>query len=725
MSFDSSKINLTNIDIDNKNKLLKSVQQQLNLSNPQLYYPSYADFFEEYNINETLEPDTNLSNFVIDSKYICTEIICRIDEFDDSDNEDNENNEDNEDNEDNENDSINSVNSDDNNNNNDNNTKNNNDNNTKNNLDNQNIMETDLTEEDEIKLGLMNTYAIVGKVQKKKQVNDEEVVSEYSQKIFIKKSPLLEPIKIILDQYEMDSLSNMLPNNNYSNTINKINSSNNSSHVEALFLYLGNKLVEMGKCPTFPYYYGCINAIDNNFYYNIDEEYDNIKDEDWFLDKIENNLELIEIDIDEDSTTESSLNTSLRDSDIDNLEKLLKDINMEHDLDNDDENNNQCTDSQDSDSQDSNSQYSDSQDSDSQDSNYDEPKITEIDDDEATVQLSNNMNNSDFIEELDIDDNELDNVMDMNTTYFNNKRFNNLDISDNLVDLDTSINESILDNLHMKTRHKLEASDINTINNSYQEKIEELNIDEEFDNMSLSDFKTSRKSRFVKFDNVPINLCLMEHMNQTLDDLLDNEYPISTTEWFSILFQVIFGLAVAQKHFYFVHNDLHSSNIMFQNTKEKFLYFFINRNYYKIPTYNKITKIIDFARGTFKLGDKWVFSDVFHPEGEAAGQYDYPEGTTLKNCKVKPNPSFDMIRLISTIKERLIDFPEVMLMVSEWTVNDDEHNILNDDDDFDLYIEIAHNCHRAVPLNIIKHENFKQFRVRAEHIPKNKFIYFF
>ncbi len=43
----------------------------------------------------------------------------------------------------------------------------------------------------------------------------------------------------------------------------------------------------------------------------------------------------------------------------------------------------------------------------------------------------------------------------------------------------------------------------------------------------------------------------------------------------------------------------------------------------------------------------------------------------------------------------------------------------------ELYIEIAHNCHKAVPLNIIKHENFKQFRVRAEHIPKNKFIYYF
>ena len=683
MSFDSSKINLTDINSSKINRLLKSVQQQLNLNNPQLYYPSYADFFDEYSINENLENDTNLSNLVIDSKYTCTEIICRVDELDDSDNEDNEN------------DSVDSDNS----------VSSSVDNNSIN-SNQEEITETELTEEDEIKLGLMSTYSIIGKVQKKKQVDNEEIINEYSQKIFVKKSPLLEPIKIILDQYEMDSTaSNMLPNNNYSNTINKINSSNNSSHVEALFLYLGNKLVEMGKCPTFPYYYGCINAIDNNFYYNIDEEYDNIKDEEWFLNKIENNLELIEIDIDDESSTESSLNTSLRDSDIDNLEKLLKDVNLQNDKD--------------SNNEDSNNEY------DSQNSDYDEPKITEIDDDNIPNHTSDTKENNRFIEELNIDDNELMDEMEINYNNFDRKQFNNLDIENDLIDLDNCVNESLFDNLDTKTKHKLEASDINTVNNSYQDKIEELNIDEEFDNMSLSDFKNRRKSRFVKFSNVPINLCLMEHMNQTLDDLLDDGYQITTTEWYSILFQIIFGLAVVQKHFYFVHNDLHSSNVMFQNTKEKFLYFFINRNYYKIPTYNKITKIIDFARGTFKLGDKWIFSDVFHPEGEAAGQYDYPEGTTLKNCKIKPNPSFDIIRLISTIKERLIDFPEVMLMVSEWTVNDDDHNILNDDDDFDLYIEIAHNCHRAVPINIIKHENFKQFRVRAEHIPKNKFIYFF
>ena len=722
MSFDLNKISLSRINDEKRNKLLKSVELQLNLNNNQLYYPGYKDFLEEYKVDDDYSINQDLNNLVIDSKYLCTEILCRIqydsDSEDDSDNGSDNGSDNESDNSENSNNSDNSENSD--------NSDNNNIqlNNLKKKKNTHNLEQKEENEED-IQMGLENTFSIIGKVQKKKIKDDQEIINEYPQKIFVKKSPLLEPIKIILDQYDMNIdnnnnnnnvNSNMLPNNNISNTVNKINSSNNASHVEALFLYLGNKLVEMGKCPTFPYYYGCVNSIDNNYYYNIDEEYDNIKDEDWFLNKINNELELIEIELDDDSSTSSSFNSSLNDEDIDNLQKLL--------LNNNDLNN----------------EINDTVSSNDDESDYDEPKITEISDNEEVNEqnssenkdgklseeelidsFTSNSNKLDFIEELNLDDDELVDIMD------NDFDLNKLDSSllkelSNNSDI-VEINNKLINNLEMQTMKKIEASD--TQNNSYHDKIEELNIDEEFDNMSLSDFKKCRKSRFVKFENVPINLCLMEHMNHTLDDLLDEGYPITTIEWYSILFQVIFGLAVAQKHFYFVHNDLHSSNIMFQNTKEKFLYFFINRNYYKIPTFNKVTKIIDFARGTFKLGDKWIFSDVFHPEGEAAGQYDYPEGTSLKNCKIKPNPSFDMIRLISTIKERLIDFPEVMLMVSDWTVNDDGHNVLNDEDDFDLYIEIAHNCHKAVPLSIIKHENFKQFRVRPEHIPKNKFIYFF
>ena len=47
----------------------------------------------------------------------------------------------------------------------------------------------------------------------------------------------------------------------------------------------------------------------------------------------------------------------------------------------------------------------------------------------------------------------------------------------------------------------------------------------------------------------------MEKMTMTLDEL-HKKQKISDTEWLSILFQVIFGLSVAQKHFNFTHNHL-------------------------------------------------------------------------------------------------------------------------------------------------------------------------
>ena len=42
-------------------------------------------------------------------------------------------------------------------------------------------------------------------------------------------------------------------------------------------------------------------------------------------------------------------------------------------------------------------------------------------------------------------------------------------------------------------------------------------------------------------------------------------------------------VAVSQKKCEFVHNDLHSSNIMFKNTTKEYLYFNFKGNYFRIP----------------------------------------------------------------------------------------------------------------------------------------------
>ena len=150
-----------------------------------------------------------------------------------------------------------------------------------------------------------------------------------------------------------------------------------------------------------------------------------------------------------------------------------------------------------------------------------------------------------------------------------------------------------------------------------------------FSNISCSSDKTFKYSIL---NNFPVQLNILENLTETLDDLIDKkEYDITENEWTSILFQICFGLAVAQKRHNFIHNDLHSSNIMFKNTNEPFLYFEFEKKIFKIPTYGKITKIIDFARAIFNVKDDLYFSNVFNENGDAEGQYDYPNQTIYLN----------------------------------------------------------------------------------------------
>jgi hypothetical protein len=220
---------------------------------------------------------------------------------------------------------------------------------------------------------------------------------------------------------------------------------------------------------------------------------------------------------------------------------------------------------------------------------------------------------------------------------------------------------------------------------------------------------------FAKFHDMPVNYCFMERLEETLDDLLNKTGGISEEEWLSILFQVVFGLAVANKHYSFVHNDLHSDNILFQSTKETYIYYAIKDvkdikdksvakkkekedttskskgkyKIYRIPTFGKVTKIIDFARATFKLNDKWIFSDVFMPNGEAAGQYKFPDCVDKEywGCDFigadEPNPSFDLARLARSVKHQ-VNVKSVYSLIKKWSKSDDGSNMLDKEDDFDL-----------------------------------------
>ena len=209
----------------------------------------------------------------------------------------------------------------------------------------------------------------------------------------------------------------------------------------------------------------------------------------------------------------------------------------------------------------------------------------------------------------------------------------------------------------------------------------------------------------------------------TLDNYIektDNNIP--DVEWKSILFQVCFGLAVAQKNFDFVHNDLHSSNIMFKTTDLEYLYFNFKGTYFKIPTFGKISKIIDFGRATFNYKNKLFFSDVFKKNGEAEGQYSYPYLNNLKMCKIKPNKSFDLCRLATTIIEHFEEDSDLYKLMKLWASDKYGNFLMELEDDFNLYRIIAKNVKSAVPKNQINKLIFKEFIVDKDDI-KNEYIY--
>ena len=253
----------------------------------------------------------------------------------------------------------------------------------------------------------------------------------------------------------------------------------------------------------------------------------------------------------------------------------------------------------------------------------------------------------------------------------------------------------------------------------------------ESDNNSIISLNSSfeidtqiEKVHYCQFKRFPVQLVAMEKMEYTLENLIEDlEHKITEDEWFSILFQICFGLSVAHKRNKFVHNDLHCSNIMFTETEQEYLYFKYKSRVYRLPTFGRITKIIDFGRATFEVDGNLFFSDVFRKNGDAEGQYSFPYNNSLKDCKIKPNPSFDLCRLSKTIVEFVDPDSDVFRLLELWTRDKYGNSLLEHDDDFDLYRIIAKNVRSAVPVKQLEKKVFQRFIIDESNIPEDTIVY--
>jgi hypothetical protein len=267
-------------------------------------------------------------------------------------------------------------------------------------------------------------------------------------------------------------------------------------------------------------------------------------------------------------------------------------------------------------------------------------------------------------------------------------------------------------------------------NEEDEEDDEEEEKESEEEDSVYTDF--SDEKLLANIYKMPVNVIFMEKCKNTMDSLFTEE-EIELDEWLSILFQIIMILITYQKCFYFTHNDLHTNNIMYQNTNLEYIYYIFEDKKYKIKTYGKIFKIIDFGRSIFKINDKVFCSDSFDKYGDASTQYNFPPFYDPKKKLLEPNKSFDLCRLacsifdfifddISDIHKELDPFQKIIV---DWCKDDKGNNILYKNtgeeryEDFKLYRMISKSVHNHIPSQQLKRPQFRQFLVN--NIPENTY----
>ena len=274
-----------------------------------------------------------------------------------------------------------------------------------------------------------------------------------------------------------------------------------------------------------------------------------------------------------------------------------------------------------------------------------------------------------------------------------------------------------------------DSKDSSSISTSFIFDIKSCDCDEDDEDEMSEEIDTDSGFAWATFTNVPVQLTVMEKCEGTFYELVTKyEDDDKRLAW---LAQVMFALAYAQRNFGFVHNDLHSNNVMYVPTDKEFLYYNLGGVLYKVPTYGYLIKIIDFERGIASIringmkDSKFFMSDHFSVNDEAGGQYNYPPFYIGKYAEVKPNPSFDLVRLATSLFWDF--FPEgptneeykknpIFLFFMKWLTIEDGTSVLFGKEDarhdryhgFDLYKAIARYCRdNAVPRKEIA--NLKMF----------------
>jgi hypothetical protein len=258
---------------------------------------------------------------------------------------------------------------------------------------------------------------------------------------------------------------------------------------------------------------------------------------------------------------------------------------------------------------------------------------------------------------------------------------------------------------------------------------------------------------------MPVLLSFQKEAEGVMDDLFFDEEEVGAkagtagweARWTAWIFQVTAALAQMQAAYNMTHNDLHTNNVVWTETKEEFLYYkkaTDSTEMYKVPTFGKIFHIIDFGRAIFRVGHRQWISDDYIGDNDAAGQYNFGPIYNPRKPKVTPNMSFDLTRFaVSCLEEIFPDQPTkkkrsptklseepgrtmwettspLFNLLWNWLLTDKGENVLWDADDedrypdFRLYEVIASSCSNAVPREQFSKAPFTAFKCSASALPE-------
>lgn len=243
-----------------------------------------------------------------------------------------------------------------------------------------------------------------------------------------------------------------------------------------------------------------------------------------------------------------------------------------------------------------------------------------------------------------------------------------------------------------------------------------------------SDEESEEEPIYVHIQNFPINMICLEKCKDTLDNYMTHT-DIEEEEWKGILMQVIMILLTYQKTFEFTHNDLHTNNVMYVETKKEYIYYCYNNIYYKVPTFNKLWKLIDFGRAIYTVDGIRFASDSFFKNEDAYSQYNTEPFYDESKTRIEPNYSFDLCRFGCSLYDFFIDNPKESLdplqsLISDWCHDDNGKNILYKKTgeerypEFKLYKMIARLVHQHTPEKQLERDLFKSYIIVKKKISK-------